>query len=224
MKVELRFNDDQVKKSLVAAVKKHIRKTIELSVNVLYDAIRKRLASKVRKTPEYRSLCSEGGVLRVDLGIEEGKKSIESVINVLVNLIEIKINRSKNDSMDYIVPITITLFNNSIIRELIKSRDASYHSVNQKGKATLIPWLEWLLVSGDQPVVIGYRVFYGDSKHDVSTFSRTDRAIMVKGDGDNFVINSRFSGTKENNFIARACLDLEKDLEDIIRKTVIRRL
>jgi len=88
-----------------------------------------------------------------------------------------------------------------------------------------IPWLEWLLVSGNDGKVSGYNISFKD--YSKSRYSRSGIALMIKAKGVEWNIPSAFGGaTTNNNFVTRALEELVKGnqsfrrgLTDIILRT-----
>jgi hypothetical protein len=86
--------------------------------------------------------------------------------------------------------------------------------VTKKGKS--LPWIEWLLLAGDSPVIMEYHVEEGD-------FGRTGEAHMVRG-GSYKVgrVNPSFSGTIDDNFITRALSGKEFEIGNILADSLAR--
>jgi hypothetical protein len=222
MKYELRFNDDQIKKSLHASVKRHIRNTVQLNIKNLERKVKEKYAAKVRKTPEYMNIVSERSTFRTELGVPNSPAVLESIIEALLDNVEVRINRIANDESAYIIPITITLFDEKIMKRILNVPGATYYSENMRGTVTEVPWLSWLLLSGNEPVVYGFRVMYNKER-----WSRTENAIMVPATNEkpnNYSIPEQFSGTRNDNFLTRAAIDTVEELPLIIQKEIIGKL
>lgn len=225
MQFELRFKDDEVKKALVAAAKRHIRNTVIQNAGTLEEKIRDRYAVAVRTSPEYKSLVAPQGMLRKDFGIEDSVETMKSVIDVLLDNVRVNINRAANDNLTYIIPLSITIFDKKSLNALLRSGVGSYFSDQQPHwSGAEVPWLRWLLLSGDTPVVIGYTVFYGDfDKYG----SRTGKAIMVNMENwdkprEDFTVDERFQGTERNNFLTRAGREVIPQIEGLIKSTMFK--
>jgi len=222
------FNDEQVKRALTESIKKHIRETVRNNATKLEILVKKRFGVKVRTSSEYRSLVSEQGRLRLDFGIEEPIEVMRGIIDTLLENVVVKVNRGSNDGAAYILPLSITLFDDKSLSAVLGAYGASYTSDdNSNWSGMRVEWLKWLLLSGGEPVVIGYRVEYGDysgRNHFGEIRSRTEHAIMVKNDNDSFEVDTRFQGSRENNFITRAANSMEDEIGQLVQKTIMGQL
>lgn len=224
MKFELKFRDDELRKALTASYKKVIREAIIANAENLEEAIKERYATEVRKTPEYKSLRREAGGLRKDFGIEEPDSALADVIDVLLRYVKVTINRATNDNNNYIVPMTIVVFDQRSLKGLLSSNVGSYFSDgNSRWSGEEIPWLRWLLTSGNTPVVVGYTVFYGEYSDEQS---RTGHAIMVDTNvsGKSFTVDPRYRGTAERNFLTRAAREVVPHIKGLIQDKVIGKI
>jgi len=77
--------------------------------------------------------------------------------------------------------------------------DAAAHIITDKGQD--LPWLEWLLKRGSEPIILGYKVI-------ANPYGRSKIAVMRKEEGTNWHV-SQFAGTEDNN-------EITKLLENII--------
>jgi hypothetical protein len=84
-----------------------------------------------------------------------------------------------------------------------------------------VPWLEWLLFSGDTMVLIGYEILYNPNK---PGSSRTGPIMVPSKKKPGWKVPANFSGTTDDNFLTRALRPLENELQDIIEQEVNRRL
>lgn len=225
IRYELRFNDDQIKKALNASWKRHIRQTINDNLRSLESAIKERYAVNVRKTRTYINLSRDNTTFRTEIGVPSSSSVLTTIINTLLDNVEVRMGRVENDNLDYMIPLNIILWNDKILKAVLNSPGASYFSESLRaGTIHEVPWLEWLLLRGTEPVVFGYRVMY-----DKSAWSRTDNAIMVKStSGDkypkDFSVREDLSGTKDDNFITEAAVNLSEELPEIIQKEIVRKL
>jgi len=83
-------------------------------------------------------------------------------------------------------------------------------------KGDSIPWLSWLLERGDDIIITGYEVEYGN-------FGRSGQGRMTgdgSGGGMAFRIDPSFSGTKDRNFITEALTGPDQLKE--IRKLLVK--
>jgi len=191
--------------------------------------VKQKFAAKIRTSSEYRSLVSPQGALHLDFGLGElggdwegiadAVTALREIVDLVIDGVKVTINDRKTGD-DFVIGIKITLLEN--IDNIVNSPAGKYVSINSKGNYAEVPWLEWLLVGGSSPVIIGYQVFYDDYSEKGNNPSRTQHAIMVKG--ERFSVDSRFAGTKNNNFITRAAEDMNEEISDLIDKYFISKI
>lgn len=225
MKFELAFDFSDFNKRLVAEHTRLINEVFERNMDRFIDSVKKKFASKIRISGEYRSLVGESGRLRLDLGLGEqggagegildSKVAMAEIIEQVISGVTVKIVKKKVEQ-DFVIGLNIKLLEN--IDDIINSDAGRYLSVNTRGDINEVPWLEWLLIGGARSVLVGYQVLYAPREE----ASRTGKAIMVKGGG--FSIDSRYTGTKNDNFITRAAESMNEEISDLMDKHFISKL
>ena len=167
------------------------------------DAIRNKIVTIVTQailnSPEINSLSS--GTLKYDFGLTfdptaEILNSIVSTIRLGIN--PITVNRSK-------ITGGITLY----IQPSSYSNLLMLQSAYQEIKDGEIPWLQWLLFSGDSIIIADFGVEYG------SGFGRSGGAKMNK-DFAPFRVDPSFSGVVDDNFITRALIRYQSQITSAI--------
>ena len=74
-----------------------------------------------------------------------------------------------------------------------------------------MPWLEWLLLKGNQIIVRNYEVKIGSNSR-----SRSGDAIMISS-SENWRVPPEFIGTNTNNWTTRALSKIEDELNSLIK-------
>lgn len=196
---------------IVKLILEEMRKVVDTAVNKaiagISNEVKDVVAESLRTQPEYSSLMA--GTLRAELGIENAD-TINSVIQALINTLEVKIN-----------PITVTNngLNGGFLLTMMKSDDMSgviyqnIASVNDS-KGYSLPWLEWLLLKGNEILVKNYEV-----KYTSSSYSRSGMAIMVPSD-ESWRVPPEFIGTEDNNWTTRAINSVEDSVYKIIQNNI----
>lgn len=155
---------------------------------------------------EIMSLSS--GSLRLDFGLTQDPTS--EIINAIVNSVYIEVRKIRSSGSRFTGGVTVgiqpsgyqNLLGLSVAQQEIE--DGSF-----------LPWLNWLLTSGEQVIIADYGVVYG------SGLGRSDGAKMSKNSRP-FKIDSRYSGTTENNFITRALAPHVGTISSIIKEEISR--
>lgn len=156
--------------------------------------------------PEVKELL--GGSLQSELGVrtQDASNAILKILDEVINSVELKV-RFSNASLGKInLVITLKVFPYVLVNKIINDG----YGVYQTSKGVDIPWLEWLLTLGDQPIVKDYMLRVEP------TYSRTGYFIMKKATGRAWRVPPQFSGTKTNNFITRALDSIADKAFDIV--------
>ena len=226
MKYELSFDFSSFNRAVVTEAKTIINKSFEENKGRFVSELKKKFTSAIKNSPEYRSLYTHSGRLRRDFGLGDFGGEAEGIlrsVDAFIEIIELIMRQvevtivSKKVKTEYIIGLNITLFND--IDSIINSEAGKYISINQNGDYNEVPWLEWLLVGGAGPVIVGYHVTY---LKEVSEESRTGLTLM--NDGGSFSVDTKFVGTKNDNFITRAAESLESSISELINKHFIQPL
>lgn len=178
-------------KELLNLVSNAISLIIRKTRNTYIEIVKSCLRNDPDQT--YDALC--GGLLRADLGLEDGCAEAEEVVNYIAKSIQLRKLTGTSRTLGGIEVVILK----SGVEPLLEMPFASYVSNGHE-----IPWLKWLLTSGSEIVVANYSVIYGS---DFPT-SRTGQAIMgkKKTGGGGFRIRGEHAGTENVNWITKALL------------------
>jgi hypothetical protein len=130
------------------------------------------------------------GDLKADFGLEFNP--IPDIIYAVSNSVSLGINpigdkRFKKQSLVtlYVQPRTY----NNLLSLAIAEQDI--------GGGETIPWLEWLLLRGDEIIIYDYEVKYGKG------LGRSGEGVMIETNGF-FQVAELHRGTRDDNFITKA--------------------
>lgn len=216
--MELTVKPQQSEQELVELIMAQYRDYVN---NILQGAlmpVRRRITDAVKQallqSPEIQSILS--GDLKQALGLVNPQHIVDDLVTAIINGMNIKQeNMQSIGSRIYSGGYTIEI-SRADFQDVLSIPDASFTTLNN----IVVPWLNWLLFAGDSPVVIGY-VLQLDPNNTQN--SRTG-AIMVRKPGSSWSIPSEYAGTINNNFIIRALLPLEDEIDSILREEMQRRL
>lgn len=180
-------NINQLQKFILDDLKKMINTKLFSKAPQMQDTIKDIVLESIRQQDEYMSL--KAGPLRNILGIES-PSSVDAILQTLEDIV-IVVKKPATSGSSIGANITINMVPNGF-DNLISSPGASYTSEG----GFQVNWLEWLLLRGNDSVVIGYRYSPQDSP-----FSRTGHGIMVKNESSIFTVPG--GGTVDNNWITR---------------------
>jgi hypothetical protein len=179
---------------------------------------KKILETSLRKHPTFIDMFNEDGKLRSQLGIADSISAMESLVRTWIGSTTVTLRAPK------LVGKQI-----SGTAVVIRAIDASYKDVLQEAwssymtdKGTQIPWLEWLLLHGQEILVLGY---VSKKVKNYTKASRTDtNVIMVKTHGRGWGIPEEYAGVSDNNFATQAVANAMPDILNMIKAEVFRRV
>lgn len=206
--VQLLESNSDIAKLIISQIKDIIQQAINKALPKITNEIKLIVDEALRNQPEYTSLMS--GKLKAELGIPDSSV-IDRVIQALVDTLEITNNGVKTSSNGISGGFKLTMIKSDDIGGVINIDEASV--VDDKGYS--LPWLEWLLLKGNQNLVKNYTV-----KYTSSTRSRSGLAIMQPDDSFNWRVPSEFSGTPQNNWTTRAIDSVEKEIYQIMTSNI----
>jgi hypothetical protein len=178
--------------------------------------IRRKLLDKIGElilaAPETNDLIN--GDLGEELGLIDASAFIDTMIQAIQNSVSFTTERvgyigTRFVSGGYEIGIL-----KSDYSDILSLSGASYNTDN----GVNIPWLNWLLLAGDSPVIYGWRIDF--NPHNTGA-SRTG-VIMVRDPGGSWGVPSQYSGVQDDNFLTRALNSIVNDIDAIVRDEVER--
>jgi hypothetical protein len=197
----------EIRQKILLAMQPLIEKALDNTIQNLSKDIKNLLISALKSEPEYSSLIS--GELRREFGISDTSNvniAIENIANsIKINKKAIKINNNGLSG-----GIEINIINNQDYGGALSDYSGQVID-NDRGYS--LPWLEWLLLRGNQIIVKNYEVKLGGNSR-----SRSGDAIMISS-SSNWRVPPTFAGTIQDNWTTRALSTIENELTNLIRST-----
>lgn len=198
----LETNSSFKKKILLAICEELTLKLLLISKKVR-DDIAAKIAPAFQNTQEYDMLLNDQQV-RADFGFRPRTTQgiIDGVIQRIADSIEVTFTPlvPRSNSIKGGLTVSVLLSNFSDVLALSKAKFTSNgHSVD---------WLDWLLLQGDRIIIQNYHVEYGVG------LGRSYKGHMEKT--GIYSINSKISGTANNNWLTRAILSNEIMITDMM--------
>lgn len=213
MKFSLRLleTDSQISKLIMDELKIILDKTINMALPKISTEIKILISEALRSQPEYSSLMT--GTLKAELGIADAT-SINSVIDSLIETLAVQKNDIKVTNQGLSGGFSLTMMksddmNGVIYTDAASVKDASGYS---------LPWLEWLLLKGNEILVKNYEVSYVSSP-----YSRSGMAIMIPS-SSSWRVPPQFAGTEKDNWTTRAINSVEDSVYKIIQENIEKNL
>lgn len=215
MKISIKLLDSNavIGTKISSVIISHLQPAFTKIQTALQQALPKIVKEALILEPEYASLLS--GQLRSELGIPDADSKIDQIFNAWSNnlLVENKPISIKGSGLSGGFSINIIKSDFSDILSL----PAAIVVDNISG--SIIPWLHWLLLEGNQILIRDYKLRMGPNSR-----SRTGNAIMVSSTKDNWRVPAQFAGTINNNWVTRAIDRLDDSILSYIEKELERHL
>ncbi len=203
-------SNQQITKSILQILQKELSKTISKAIPFIQQKIVESLKQALKQEPEYASLLA--GKLKAELGLPNSI-SIDSIVEQLANTTTVTAKPISIVSSGLSGGILIRAIQSDNISNIIFSDQA--YVVDIKGYS--MPWLEWLLLKGNETAIVKqYDVKYGSYPT-----SRSGMAVMVKSD-QNWRVPPEFKGTADDNWTTRAISRIDTEITKIIEQEIIR--
>jgi hypothetical protein len=211
---EMKFSLNLVQKNseiiqlILDSLKDQIQKSINNILPNIETKIKKLIKEALISEPEYSSL--KAGTLRAELGIAN-ISDVDNVIDAMVNTLNISNNPIKVSGNGLIGGFILTMIKSDDISGIIYS-DSAQVIDNERGYS--LPWLEWLLLKGNQSLVQNYSVNYTNSSR-----SRSGMALMINSNSD-WRIPANFAGKIDDNWTIRAINKVDQQIIEIIKNSL----
>jgi hypothetical protein len=206
--VSLLESDSVIRQQIFQSLKQDLTNVMARSRISILDKIKIVLAQALKEEPEYSSLAN--GDLRLQFGIPD-PTAVDQVVQKLAETVDIKMIPITISSLGLKGGFTLTALKSDDMGGVVSDSSAM---VNDSARGYSLPWLEWLLYKGNEIIVRKFDVELGPNPN-----SRTGMAVMV-GSNNNWRVPPAFVGTITNNWTTRAIDRIEKQVGDIIQKTI----
>lgn len=208
--IKLTETDAQIEKKIIKSLSKKVNKNLKKRGSAALESLRDDFRKWVYDCPALVELRS-ASKLRGDLGLTSTRaaSASDAIASAVAQTVRITYKQwdKKLTGGDLTIDIQPSSFSN-----VLGQSWAGY--TTEKGEN--IPWLSWLLTRGDDVIITGYEVEYGN-------FGRSGQGRMTgdgTGGGMAFRVDPRFSGTTDRNFITEALTS--RDRIRIIRDRLVR--
>ena len=199
--------NDEINTMILEIMADHINDTLNIAMPKITTEIKELVALSLREEPEYQSLLS--GRLRAEFGLSD-TNMVDNIIDKLVSTIDVSRSTVSYNKIVLVGGFTITMMKSDDMNGLIFTDIASVISNNGQH----LPWLQWLLLEGNNAIVKNFDVKMGSYSQ-----SRSGMAIMVSS-RDNWRVPPEFVGTISNNWTTRAIDRIEDKIYTLIQDII----
>jgi len=208
MKISFKIleKQEEIQRGILKGFLPEISKDFNAGVSRIKAQLPELVSSIVKNSEEYYSLI--GGALKYELGIPDSDSKIASMINIWTSNIKYEYQKPKIQSFTIKANFSAALFKADFSDIL----GTEYAKVYDRLRGYELPWLEWLVLNGNAPLISNYEVEYGASPR-----SRTGGALMVTG--KSWSVPTQFAGTVSDNWITRSIQDHSSDIEKLVERS-----
>lgn len=197
--------DNQIESMVAQIISQKIKKNISISITNINKKIVEAFKSALINEPEYSSL--KFGLLKYHMGLSS-EINIDYIVGMISNSVNTKfLDLSSKNKIK--IQIYVSLLDS--VASILSDPNSL---ITDSLRGYKLPWLEWLLFMGTQPIIKKYEVELGSFP-----YSRSGGAIMVRSDSD-WSVPSAFAGSQSNNWITRSLSMIENDILQIIQKNI----
>lgn len=205
----MRFFQEKLIRATAEALTKRVRLKQSLTVSLIKELTR----SQFKSTETYQELVN--GELRYHFGFEKGtaQERVDAILDVIIDGIYHRFDGWK-PKKTYLEGNWRLHVRRSVYQEILVLPGSSV--INSGRFGGIIPWLEWLLQSGDDPVVLDFHIKMGS--YEDKTYSRSGGAIMVPR--FTWSVPQPYSGVESDNWLTRTLTDpiFQQKIHDLIVK------
>ena len=190
-----------IQKKINAALAKDINKKLPKIATNIERRVKPIVRQALLASPEISSLSS--GSLKYEFGLTSDPTM--DIVDAVVSSLKVqfkKVNTNLSGGISLVMQPTD--FSNLL------SLPSAQQPIESGGN---IPWLHWLLNLGDSIIIADFGVSFGPGK------GRTGGANMT-GSFAPYKVDSRFSGTPDNNFITRVISRVSSQIKQAMREAL----
>lgn len=218
-------------RAALPAIARDFNKIFRRNKSILENYARDAVLLSIRSHPTYESLISDSPTsLHAELGLEDPIGQTQPILDRWESGIKVVINDVRAAGTRLYGGFEIIGINASF-RDVGAMPTASFYAERARAKGispSLIAWLDWLLLEGNNPLVFGYFV---DTDLKPRDNSRTGLAVMrdervARLSGVEWRLDRPGSdrGLAEDNWITQAVFDVVPEIEAYIVDTIIQQL
>lgn len=197
-----------ISKQVVQAFAKQVKDLFKKAEPKIEKDLRELISNAIRSQPEYSSLKS--GKLRYEFGLADSSV-VDIIVDRFVQSIHVTANVVDTSKSSINAELIFSIIAERDLADILSSSEASF--VSEKGET--IPWLEWLLLRGSEPIILTHRILIKPTN-----YSRTGQAIMIPTKSGSWRVPPAYVGTFENNWISRAISSIEPNINNILSKHI----
>lgn len=205
--ISLVENETYIRTNILQALKPLVNSALDSCILKVRSPLVQLIKNALMGEPEYSSLIS--GTLRAEFGIAD-ISNVDIAIENIANSIIINKNSISINNLGLSGGLELKLINHQDFGGALSDQSAF---VVDTDRGYSLPWLEWLLLKGNNIIVKNYAVKYTNSPK-----SRSGSALMVDSN-TSWRVPPEYAGTIRDNWTTRALNRVDNDVIKIIRES-----
>jgi len=204
-------SDTKIKKLILKAMAGELNAILLSARRTIEDEIAFRMKSVFVGTRTYNAIIN--GPLDAHFGIPQGEAldRLDSIINQIVKSIRVDFKEIKSRGKIFTGGYTVRILRADFLDIINLSAAIVDNTSNNVNVATQLPWLEWLLIRGDNIIIDDYEIVFGSFSQ-----SRSNAAIMVRNEASVWSVPPEFSGTIRKNWLTKSVLESGNFIADFV--------
>ena len=213
--------ENKIKEALVKKIGNPT--VLKVAASLVSDDIRAVFKKLIIDSNTYQDLVSNASILRGEMGLENPVSKLNDLIDVWYKSIKFTFRKVKRSSLGISGGFTIK-FVRASWSDVLASPSAKQENISRRSKRgeapNMLNWLEWLLIRGDESIIIGYDATFLERRG--AKTGRTGLAIMHKPKiFRSWSVPPGYAGTKDKNFVTQVLDRMEVPVCRSIRNRLI---
>lgn len=202
--IRIAVNAGQFQAGIMKEIIVHLNKVFDVAPTVAHNRSKTLIAEALEQSPTWRAIAS--GTLGKELFIPNGLSSLQDIQKAIIDSMVINKSGLTASATEIRGSFEIKLLDDNY-SNILSLPSASYMTNN----AVFIPWLNWLLNFGTEPVLRKAKLV------------NSPRGTLAMPSPNDLSIPSAHAGIKDDNFLTRALKPIEVKIGQIIEQEVSRR-
>lgn len=202
--IKLIESESFIRTQILQAIRDRLNKALSVTAQSIKSDISILIREALQSEPEFSSLLS--GQLRKEFGIED-TGNVYIVVDAISNSVQTNVKTVSINNTGVSGGLQIQLVGPGYGGALADSSA----QVMDSERGYSLPWLEWLLLKGNQIIIRKYEVKLGENPR-----SRSGDAIMIPS-GTSWRVPPEFAGTERDNWVTRALGKIDNKITNLIQ-------
>lgn len=209
MNISLKLVDtnQQIYDKILKALLPQVEKFMSSNIKKLQKDLPILIQNIILSSPEYDSILN--GQLKYEFGLPDSSSKLSGLIEIWSNNLVYNYEKPKISNNKLITKLSVSALKVDFSDVLYTDYAVMYDAL----RGYTLPWLEWLVLSGNRTIIDDQEIVFGPNK-----YSRTGGAIMRSNNTKDWSVPSEFSGTISDNWITRAIDNSQNEIQNLFNR------